>query len=352
MNKILVEDFEYIIGKNEDIKLIEGKTILISGVNGFIPAYIAEFILYLNQKYFNKKTKIIGIARSKEKCEKKFKKYLDREELKFIYQDIKEEIKILDEVDYILHCASQASPKYYMVDPIGTIDANVLGTRNLLEFSKGKKIKSFLFFSSVEVYGKIENKYFPVKETYLGRRDLQDIRSCYSESKSMGEVYCQSYYHQCDIPIKILRIFHTYGPGLQRGDGRVFMDFIENILDEKDIIMKSDGTAKRTFCYIADAVDAYFRVLLKGINGEVYNVGNSYQEISIIGLAEKLIGLSTKKIKILKKEREMSDNYIKSDINRNIGDISKIEKLGWKPSIDITTGFSRMIKYMKKELQN
>lgn len=349
MEKILNEDFEYILDKNKSLIQLEGKIILISGINGFIASYITKFLLYLNEKIFKEKVKIIGIARNKKKCKKIFSEYLGNKNLNFIFQDICEPIEISEKIDYILHCASQASPKYYSIDPVGTIDANVLGTRNLLKIAGNAEVKSFLFFSSSEVYGKLDNEDFPIKEIEIGKRDLTNIRNCYSESKSMGEMYCQSYFYQYNIPIKIIRIFHTYGPGLQRGDGRVFMDFIENILKNENIIMKSDGKAKRTFCYIADAVDAYFRVLLEGKNGEVYNIGNSYQEISVLDLAKSICVLSEKKIKIIEVNRKENDNYLKSEINRNIGDISKIESLGWKPEINILAGFYRTIKYMKEK---
>ena len=165
----------------------------------------------------------------------------------------------------------------------------------------------------------------------------------------MGEIYCQSYFKQYNIPIKIVRIFHTYGPGLQAGDGRVFMDFIENVLRNEDIELKRTGEAKRTFCYVGDAIDAYLKVILKGENGGVYNVCNIFQEVSVKDLAEKVIEASGKKLKVKMIERKKGDVYLPSKINRNIGDISKIKLLGWNPEIDILEGFKRTIKYMEIE---
>lgn len=349
MNKILIEDFENIIKENKSLYKFEEKTVLISGINGFIPSYLTEFLLYLSEKYLKKKIKIIGIARNKEKCQNRFKRYSNNQNLKFIYQDISKELKIEEKIDFIFHAASQASPKYYLVDPVGTINANILGTLNLLEIAKKSKVDGFLFFSSSEVYGKmIENKIF-LKEENTGSIDLLDIRNCYSESKRMGEVYCQSYLHQYNIPTKIVRIFHTYGPGLQKGDGRVFMDFIENVLRDENIELKSTGEAKRTFCYVGDAIDAYLKVILEGENGGVYNVCNVSQEISIKDLAEKVVEASNKKLEVKKVERKKEDVYLPSKINRNIGDISKIKKLGWNPKVNILEGFRRTIKYMEME---
>ena len=349
MNEILIEDFENLIKKNNSLNKFEGKTILISGINGFIPSYLTEFLLYINDKYFEKKIKIIGIARNKEKCQNRFKKYLNKKNLKFIYPDRVKNLEFEEKIDYIFHAASQASPKYYLTDPVGTINANVLGTLNLLEIAKKNKINGFLFFSSSEVYGKVSTNDAFLREEDAGSIDLLDIRNCYAGSKQMGEIYCQSYFKQYNIPIKIVRIFHTYGPGLQAGDGRVFMDFIENVLRNEDIELKSTGEAKRTFCYVGDAIDAYLKVILKGENGGVYNVCNIFQEVSVKDLAEKVIEASGKKLKVKMIERKKGDVYLPSKINRNIGDISKIKLLGWNPEIDILEGFKRTIKYMEIE---
>ena len=196
MNEILIEDFENLIKKNNSLNKFEGKTILISGINGFIPSYLTEFLLYLNDKYFEKKIKIIGIARNKEKCQNRFKKYLNKKNLKFIYQDIVKNLEFEEKIDYIFHAASQASPKYYLTDPVGTINANVLGTLNLLEIAKKNKINGFLFFSSSEVYGKVSTNDAFLREEDAGSIDLLDIRNCYAGSKQMGEIYCQSYFKQ------------------------------------------------------------------------------------------------------------------------------------------------------------
>ena len=173
------------------------------------------------------------------------------------------------------------------------------------------------------------------------------MRACYAESKRMGETICVSWMHQFKIPIVIVRPFHTYGPGMDLNDGRVYADFIANMVNSTDITMKSDGSAIRAFCYISDAAKAFFKVLLNGEAGQAYNVGNDECESSIIDLAEKLITLEPSKNLKVKRFEEQGSNYMKSLVSRNAPDISKIKNLNWFPTVDIEKGFSRTIKSYK-----
>jgi len=187
-----------------------------------------------------------------------------------------------------------------------------------------------------------------MKENYHGNVSSISDRSCYDESKRMGETMCVSYHHQFNVPIKIVRPFHTYGPGMLLNDGRVFADFVSDIVNEKNIVMKSEGNAIRSFCYISDAIIGFFCVLLSGENGEAYNVGNPHGEISIKKLADTLVSLfPEKKLKVIEVKR--SDNYLKSPINRTCPDITKLQKLGWKPKIGIKQGFKKTIQSYKTQ---
>ena len=152
------------------------------------------------------------------------------EQLKFLVQDVCEKIIIDSKIDFIIHAASQASPKFYGKDPVGTINANVIGTINLLELAKRNKVEKFLYFSSSEVYGNLNEEDIPTKEDKFGSIDPCNVRSCYSEGKRAGETICISWKHQYSIPVVIVRPFHTYGPGMDLNDGRVYADFIKNIV--------------------------------------------------------------------------------------------------------------------------
>ena len=343
MNRIIVEDLKSIVKAPIPWSSFEGKTVLISGANGFLPAYMVHTLLYLNDTILKKKVKVIALCRNRKRALDKFAGYIKRKDLKLIIQDVCEPVTIKGPVDYIVHAASQASPKYYGSDPIGTMLPNVIGTYNLLELARTKRSKGFLFFSGGEVYGELDDSQIPTKESDYGYLDPLNVRSCYAEGKRAGETMCVSWHHQYGVPAKIIRLYHTYGPGMRLNDGRVFADFVSNVVNKRDIVMKSDGSATRAFCYISDAAIGMFLVLLKGIPAEAYNLGNDKCEVSILQLAETMTRLFPEKgLKVIK-ERIPSAGYIKSKIMRSCPDISKIRSLGWEPKIGIEEGFKRTI---------
>ena len=345
-NSIVEADLKYITDSDVPWEDLEGKNILITGANGMLPSYIVETILFLNSTRFKKKARIFAVVRNFEKAKNRFSNYLNRSDLNFVIQDIREPLTLTDNIDYLIHAASVASPKHYGSDPVGILIPNSIGTFNCLEFARKNATKSFLFFSSGEVYGDVENVNKSINEKLFGKIDPTMVRSCYSESKRMGETMCIAWNKQYGIPTKIVRPFHTYGPHMQLDDGRVFADFVSDIVHKKDLLLKSDGSAKRTFCYLSDATIAFFMVLLKGQSGEAYNVGgNEKFEMSVLGLAQTLVDLFPEyNLKIIMNKDHSDLGYIKSEINRLIPDISKIQKLGWTPRISISDGFRRTVR--------
>jgi len=348
-NPIIEEDLKNIIKTDLPWHLLKGQRILLSGANGFLPAYMVETLLYLNDHFFDRNhcVKVLGLVRNREKALKRFSGYLERTDFELLEHDMCSPTfpSLENEVSYVIHAASQASPKYYGTDPVGTLLPNVIGTYSLLELSRKHQVKSFLFFSSGEVYGEVSADKIPTKEIDYGYIDLSQVRSCYAESKRMGETMCISWFHQHGVPTKIVRPFHTYGPGMYLQDGRVFADFVSDIVHNRNICMKSDGSAIRAFCYISDAITGFFTVLFNGINGESYNVGNSQGETSIADLAELLVRLYPDKgLKVIKNTPADQLGYLKSTISRNSPDCSKIGALGWKPGISLEEGFDRTIR--------
>jgi UDP-glucuronate decarboxylase len=347
-NSIIKEDLETIYNSDVDWSKFQNTVVLITGANGFLPAYLVESLLYLN--YINPKNnvKVIGLVRNIENAKNRFSEYLEDANLEFVGQDVSDSIFILHKVDYIIHAASQASPKFYGIDPVGTLKANVLGTMNLLEFAKNNDIKSFLYFSSGEVYGELDSEQIPIKENTFGYINPTNVRSCYAESKRMGENICVSYHHQYGVPAKITRPFHTYGPKMRLDDGRVYADFVSDILKEQDICMKSDGSATRAFCYLTDATVGFFKILLNGENGEAYNMGNPNEEYSILELAEALTNIYHEKgLKVIKQLNKENNDYLKSPLSRNSPNIDKINGLKWNPLVSVKEGFRRTIESYK-----
>lgn len=347
-NTIIKEDLRTIFNSDIDWSKFFNKTILISGANGFLPAYLVETLLYLNFVNPSSNLKVVALVRSIDNAKIRFKAYSDNPNLIFIVQDVSNPIQLSTKIDFIIHAASQASPKYYGIDPVGTLSANVLGTFNLLKLARENKVESFLFFSSGEVYGELDASQIPIDENTFGYVNPTNVRSCYAESKRMGENICVSYHHQFDVPIKIVRPFHTYGPGMKLDDGRVYADFVSDILNNQNICMHSDGAAVRAFCYLSDATIAFIKVLLEGKNGEAYNVGNPEEEYSVLKLANILVDLyPQKKIQVIKKVTNNSNNYLKSPLKSNSPNITKIRELNWRPLVAVQEGFKRTIESYK-----
>lgn len=323
---------------------LAGKVVLVTGASGFLPAYMVELLLWQNRHAnASAPTKIIGVVRNADKAYARFSSYRYNSDLQLIVQDVCSPLDIDGPVDYIIHAASQASPKFYGTDPVGTLSANVIGTHNLLGLALEKKVKRFLFFSSGEVYGTVPNA--KAGEQDYGYLDPLDIRSCYGESKRMGENMVVSWGHQFSVPVVIVRPFHTYGPGMQLNDGRVFADFVADIIAGRDIVMKSDGMAVRAFCYLADAIAGFFTVLFKGGCGQAYNVGNDRTESSIIDLAELLVSLFPERnIKVQRQNLELFDPYLQSPHSKICPDITRIRSLGWDPETGLIDGFIKTIR--------
>ena len=340
--KIIGEDVDSILQTDIPWEKIVGKSFLISGANGFVPAYIIHTINRLNLKN-STKTKIFALVRDKKKAEEKFHQYAKYKEFQIIEHDVNNEIHMKDKIDFIIHAASQASPKYYNTDPVGTLLPNVIGTKNLLELAREHNIEGFLFFSSGEIYGQINKG--TIFENDVGKIDPLDIRSCYAESKRMGENMCISWHKQYNIPTKIARIFHTYGPGMKLDDGRVFADFVADVVNNKNIAIKSNGESKRPFCYISDTIIALFLILTKGKNTEAYNISNPKCITSIKELAHTISKLFPERgIDVMYEKEPPQNKYMKSNVTSYNPNITKIRKLGWEPKVTIGEGFLRTIK--------
>jgi UDP-glucuronate decarboxylase len=258
----------------------------------------------------------------------------------------------MGDFQYIIHAASIASPTYYRKDPIGTMDANVNGLRMLLNYfkqqqEKGKEVGGFLFFSSSEIYGDPSPESIPTPEDYRGFVSCTGPRACYDEAKRYGETLCVNFAQQYNLPIKVARPFNNYGPGLKITDRRVLPDFARDVLTGKDIVMLSDGSPKRTYCYAADSVTGYYKVLVKGHPGEAYNIGIESPEISVAELAEKVVAWANELFGYQGKViRQMSSDqdYLIDNPNRRCPVIVKARThLGYEPTILVDEGLRRSL---------
>lgn len=341
LHPVVQEDLFEIVSDEINWSCLENARILVSGAAGFLPSYMIYTILYLNDTR-GLDCKIVGMVRNLKKARDRFGAILNRSDFSLVHADICDPMPDVGQFSHIIHAASQASPRFYGVDPVGTMKANILGTNQLLEAAVRWKSKRFLFFSSGEVYGSPLG--VPTKEEDYGFLDILNYRSCYGESKRAGETLVASYWHQNEVPGTIVRPSHTYGPGLALDDGRVFADFVRDILSGNDIVLKSDGSAVRSFCYLADATRAFFKVFLEGSPGQAYNTGNPEGKISIKDLALLLVDLFPEKNLKAQFAKREADDYVVSPVPVGHPDVSKLMALGWKANHSLKSGFSRTVQ--------
>lgn len=357
------EDLRYI---NENLKSefsqLAGKNLLITGGAGFLGYYLIHAVLYWNNHtdvtHNIQVTVYDNYIRGVPQWLLKLNKHKN---LTLLKQNVINPLPSdISDFQYIIHAAGIASPTYYRAHPIETMDANVNGLRHLLEYckvqkEKGKPIEGFLFYSSSEIYGDPDPGYIPTPETYRGNVSCTGPRACYDESKRYGETLCVNFTKEYDLPIRVARPFNNYGPGLKISDKRVIPDFARDIFANRDIVMISDGSPRRTFCYVADAIIGYYKVLVKGKNGEAYNIGVEAPEISIAELARLIIDIAKDhfgyKGQVIH-QSSTSNDYLVDNPNRRCPIITKARiDLGYNPTISLKEGLKRSLLWYSDNLE-
>ena len=346
-NEMIKSDMEDIYGRGMDWNRFHEKTVFISGAYGMLASYMVCFFMYLNM-YTQISVRVIAQGRNEEKARERFGAFWDHENFRFYAGDILYPVKDIPEADYIIHTAGMANPRYYTTMPVEVIEPNVIGTYNLLRLAKEKNCRGFLFFSTGDVYGKVASPE-NMNENTMGMMDPLEEHSCYGESKRLGETLCAAFYREYDVPVTMARIGHTYGPTMDvENDPRVFTSFIKCILKQEDIVLYSDGSARRPFCYIADATAALLLLLLEGAPGEAYNVANTEQFVSVGELAEILAEIPEKKVSVVRKVRKTEDNYLEAKLNPgNKPSEKKLREMGWETHYNVRDGFERVYRCLR-----
>jgi len=360
LNTVLQEDMVNIynaLTEQEKDKLRHA-TILITGCGGFLGYYFMHFFSHFSEELQLKR--IIGLDNfltgTKDWLDSLVESNPEKVELRNydVITDTLEDLPSGAEADLVIHLASIASPTYYRIYPLETVDANITGLRKLLEFYKDKEIRGFLFFSSSEIYGDPFPEFIPTKEDYRGNVATIGPRACYDEAKRFGETLCYLFAQKYNMPIGIARPFNNYGPGMSINDKRLPADFAKAVVEGRDLEILSDGTPTRTFCYISDAITGYLKVLLHG-TFDVFNIGMDKPEMSVKEFAE----LFNKKGKeIFDYQGKISfqvsqdQEYLTDNPNRRCPDISKAKKLlGYEPKVKVEDGIERYLKFLYHQTQ-
>lgn len=341
MNKIVEEDLER-IASEISIDKCRGKSFLITGASGFLGKWVVDLLMYLNEtKICEEKCRVIALCRNADKARRVLGEYYEKNEFGMIEQGVEKQIDFIGKIDYIIHAASIAVTSGFTKDPVGVLAANVIGTYNLLELARTNCCEGVLFLSSGAVYGKNPDDINEIREEDFFQLDFSQLENCYSEGKRAGELLCRAYWRQYHVPTKIVRISHTYGPGINIEDGRVFSDFVKNILNGEDLLIRGTGLDSRPFCYVSDAVIAFFRILFEGEAGETYNMANAGQTYTISELAEILTekAFGDKGLKV----RYLRDNLDGKSVKKIMVNTEKLNRLGWEPKINAVEGFRRTV---------
>jgi dTDP-glucose 4,6-dehydratase/UDP-glucuronate decarboxylase len=321
------------------------KIVLVTGAAGFLGSQFLHFFVALNASgRLEAPCKVIAWDNSLRGLPDWLREMNARGDLRWDAVDIVHPGTI-PEVHFVIHAASIASPIFYRQHPIETMDANVIGLRNLLEAAVAKPVESFLFFSSSEIYGDPTPENIPTPETYPGHVSCTGPRACYDESKRFGETLCVNFWHTYHVPVKVVRPFNNYGPGLKITDGRVLPDFFRDALAGRDISILSDGKATRTFCYTSDAVTGYLLALLSEHSGEPFNIGTDDDEVSVVDLARMVAQIAGRGSKVTFRRSE-DPNYTTDNPQRRCPDIAKARRmLRYAPNVSLREGLTRLHEY-------
>lgn len=339
-NELYIKDINLVSEFSFPWDRIENKRVLITGASGQIGSFLVDVLMNRNNK-FDGNISIVAVGRNKERAHERFIDYWEDSNFVFISMDINNQFSDIQDVDYVIHAASNTHPQAYSEDPIGTIMTNIIGTSNLLNFSIQCNIKRFLFLSSVEVYGENRGDVEYFDERYFGYIDCNTLRAGYPESKRTGEALCQAYKKKYDLDFVTLRLPRIYGPTLLESDTKAISQFIKKALLNEDIVLKSEGNQYYSYSYIADAVSGLLTVLFYGESGEAYNISSDNSDIHLKNLAD--VVASYNNLKVIYNLPDFIEAQGYSKATKAVMSCTKLQNLGWKSNFSIHDGIKRTL---------
>ncbi|MBR5753449.1 MAG: NAD-dependent epimerase/dehydratase family protein [Clostridia bacterium] len=352
-DSVLREDIAFCAKTLEEkglLTALRGKTVFITGATGLIGSQLVRTLLEADRLY-DVDIRVAAFIRNEQKAQALFEDVLPCEQLEFVVGDLSAPVTYEGPVDYIVHGASPTGSKYFVEHPVETIQTALYGTDRLLQFARDKQVSGMVYLSSLEVYGVPDGSRETITEQDFGTIDPMSVRSSYSEGKRLVECLCASYASEYGVPVKVARLSQTFGAGVEYHDGRVFAEFARCLMEKKDIVLHTDGSTVRSYCYTADAVCALYTILVNGVSGEAYNVTNMDTACSIREMAELVAGLEPEagvNVRIEVPEDLSSFGYNPQMVIRL--DSSRLEAIGYRPSVGMEEMFRRTIRSMRERI--
>lgn len=332
-----IEDIQIAAKADIPWNKLSGKNILVTGATGLIGSCVVEILMSRENIDYH----VYASGRNESRVYKLFAGYQKSPFFHFVKHDVVEPLVSDVNFHYIIAAASGANPVLYSTDPVGVMKANFEGVDHLFVYGVKHHLEKFIYISSGDVYGEGDGRVFT--EDYSGYVDPLNLRSCYTSAKRATETLCISYACQYGVEVCIARPCHTYGPNFTDSDTRVYAQFIRNILNGEDIVMKSNGEQVRSWCYVVDCALGILYVLFNGQNKEAYNISDNNSVISIREMAEIIAKIGGKKV-VINAPSEIEQRGF-NVVKKEVLDSSKLQKLGWTSLCGIEEGFTHTIKY-------
>lgn len=325
-------------------EMLDGKRLAVFGATGMIGRFLIDVLMYRNA-HCGANCAVLAVSRSEETANACFAPYRDDPRFSFAAQDVAAPLRTdFPKADYLIHAASNTHPRAYATDPVGTITANVIGTKNLLDYGVEASCRRFLFLSSVEIYGESRTDEQVFSESDCGYLDCNTPRAGYPEGKRTGEALCQAYIAQYEMDAVIVRLPRVYGPTLRASDSKASSQFLHKALAGEDIVLKSEGKQFYSYLYVADAVTALLTVLLKGERGQAYNAADPRSDVTLRELAQICADWAGKNVVFDLPDAVERAGYSKA--TRAILNGDKLRTLGWQAEKTITSGITRTLNIL------
>lgn len=341
-----IDDIKQLCELDIPWECFDRKNVLITGATGLIGSCLVDLLGYRNQQKLSSMNLYV-LSRSREKLRARFPDFCDEEWFVPVIQDISAPLAVDVGMDYIINCASNAHPRIYAEDPIGTITTNIFGLKNLLDHAVKYSTTKVVEMSSVEIYGSCNSPLDNFAENYCGHLDCNAMRAGYPESKRVCEALCQAYLAKYNVPVVIARPCRVYGPTMDNSDSKATAQFFKNVLAGEDIVLKSKGDQVFSYAYMADIVSGILYLLFKGINGEAYNIADANSVVTLAELAHLVAETNGRKVRF-----DLPDDVEQKGFSGSVRAVlltEKINQLGWKAQTDIKMGVSKTIAVLKKK---